>query len=603
MWRERLAPVAGPIAIAAAGLAMLAWTWRGWPDPIVDYGREVHAAWRIASGKTLYVDLVHFCGPLSVYLNALFFRLFGTSVLTIALCNAALTAMFVVVLYGLLVRIGSRFAATIACVVFVITFAFGQFTRIADYNWLCPYSYELVHGTMCAIAALWCLGRYQRTRAVGWIAGAGFALGLVVLTKAEPLFAAVPAVMVGLVLTLVAERPDARRTVTILAAFVGAAAIAPGITFVWFARAMPVDEVLRWPLGHWRSVTQPEFASSPFYRSGMGTDAVGSNTTKLATALFWWIVLVGLAVGGAATTRRVRLPAVAVPAVFVAFAVPVWVFVSELAWYDSLRPLPLLVAGIAAASFASFVRHRDDVDRAFVLALRTSLAVFGLALLAKIVLNVRFFQYGFVLAMPATVLLVVGIVEWLPAALDRRGMHGGIVRAAALGVLVAALASQLGIMHVLFAAKTHVVGEGADAFYTDERGLIMRDVVRDVRARTSPNDTLLGVPEGVMVNFLTRRASPLPFYSFDGTSRLLWGSKSMRELLLERSADYVLLLDRGNRARGNPIVGRDYLKTWYASMQRNYEPVAHFGATPFQGPRAGAVLLRRVRDPAPTSDP
>src|SRR6185503_18807584 len=191
-------------------------------------------------------------------------------------------------LYGLLVRLASRFAATIACVVFMITFAFGQFTRIADYNWLCPYSYELVHGTMCAVAGLWCLDRYHRTRRIAWIAGTGFALGLVVLTKAEPLFAAVPAVAVGLVLTLVAERPDARRTVTLLAAFAGAAA-----------------------------------------------------------------------------ARRVRLPTIALAAVLIAFAVPLWALISEMGWYDSLRPLPLLVGGIAVASLASFVRHRDDVDRAF----------------------------------------------------------------------------------------------------------------------------------------------------------------------------------------------------------------------------------------------
>ena len=586
--------------IAATGLAMLTWTWRGWPDPLVDYGREVHAAWRIANGKTLYVDLVHFCGPLSVYLNAFFFRLFGTSVLTIALCNAALTALFTVLLYGLLVRLASRFAATVACVVFVITFAFGQFTRIADYNWLCPYSYELVHGTMCAVAALWCLDRYHRTRRIAWIAGTGFALGLVVLTKAEPLFAAVPAVTVGLVLTLVAERPDARRTVTILAAFAGAAAIAPAIAFVWFASAMPVAEILRWPLGHWRTVAQPEFATSSFYRTGMGTDNVGSNLTKLGTALVCWIALLGLAAGGAAAARRVRLPAVALAAVLVAFAVPVWALVSDMGWYDSLRPLPLLVGGIAVASFASFVRHRDDVDRALLLALRTSLAVFALALLAKIVLNVRFFQYGFVLAMPATMVLIVGLIHWLPAALDRRGMHGAVVRAAGLGVLVAALAAQLGIMHMLFKAKVHVVGEGADAFYTDERGLVMRDIVRDVRARVAPDETLLGMPEGVMVNFLARRASPLPFYSYDGTSRLLWGSKSMRELLGERAADYVLLLDRGNRGSRLPVIGHDYFKTWYASVQRDYRPVARFGATPFESQRPGATLLRRDRAAATT---
>src|SRR5262245_26709552 len=65
---DRYVTVAGPVAIALAAVAMVAWTWRTWPDPIVDYGRELYAAWQVSTGKTLYVDLVHFCGPLSVYL-------------------------------------------------------------------------------------------------------------------------------------------------------------------------------------------------------------------------------------------------------------------------------------------------------------------------------------------------------------------------------------------------------------------------------------------------------------------------------------------------------------------------------------------------------
>ena len=48
---------------STTGLVMLAWTWRTWPDPLVDYGREAYLAWQVAKGKTLYVDVAHFNGP------------------------------------------------------------------------------------------------------------------------------------------------------------------------------------------------------------------------------------------------------------------------------------------------------------------------------------------------------------------------------------------------------------------------------------------------------------------------------------------------------------------------------------------------------------
>lgn len=180
---------AGPGAIAVAAVAMLAWTWRTWPDPILDYGRELYLAWRVAAGQTLYVDVAHFCGPLSVYLNALCFRLFGPGIITLACVNAILTAAFTAMLYGLLVRFSTRLAATAACVVFVTLFACAQYTRTSNYNWLCPYSHELTHGTMLVVAALCCLDRYHRTGRLAWVGAAGFAMGGVALTKVEPLLA------------------------------------------------------------------------------------------------------------------------------------------------------------------------------------------------------------------------------------------------------------------------------------------------------------------------------------------------------------------------------------------------------------------------------
>jgi len=108
------APYAGPALIAIVGTVMLARTWRTWPDVLVDFGRELYLPWQIANGRTLYLDLAHFSGPLSQYWNALWFRLFGPGIMTLAFVNIALTAVFVALAYGLLRRMASRLATTAA---------------------------------------------------------------------------------------------------------------------------------------------------------------------------------------------------------------------------------------------------------------------------------------------------------------------------------------------------------------------------------------------------------------------------------------------------------------------------------------------------------
>ena len=72
---------------------LLAWTWRSWPDPLVDFGRELYSAWRLAEGELLHRDLAWFNGPLSVWWNAAWFELAGVSFTTLIWVNLGLTAL------------------------------------------------------------------------------------------------------------------------------------------------------------------------------------------------------------------------------------------------------------------------------------------------------------------------------------------------------------------------------------------------------------------------------------------------------------------------------------------------------------------------------
>ena len=63
----------GPGVLAVVGAAALIWSWGTWPDVLVDFGKELYLAWRLAEGDVLYRDLAYFHGPLPQYVNALWF--------------------------------------------------------------------------------------------------------------------------------------------------------------------------------------------------------------------------------------------------------------------------------------------------------------------------------------------------------------------------------------------------------------------------------------------------------------------------------------------------------------------------------------------------
>jgi hypothetical protein len=573
---------------------MCVWTWRTWADPVVDFGREVYIAWRLAAGDVLYRDVVHFCGPLAPYWNALWFRLLGPSLTTIAVVNIALDTAMVAMLYALFRRTGGMLAATAAGLVFVTLFAFAHFTGVANYNWVWPYSHDLTHGVWLGVAGLFTLSRYQQHRRLGAIAMLGLVSGLLLLTKVEALLAGNLAILTGLALTLVAERPSGSRLARVLGVFALAAALPIVVTAGAFALAMPIGEVLRWPLGHWGQASRPDLRNMPIYTQGTGLDDVPGNLWRMATAVFWYaVVFVPASVAAVVLRRSTAYRAPLVAALGVGTGIVLWTSLPDTVWVQTARPLPVFMMLAAAAWLAVFWRRRHveaDASRA---ALGVALALFGAGMLAKMLLNARIFNYGFALAMPATLVLAVAMVAWLPSLVDAAGGYGAAFCAVALGALAAAVPAHLKITALLVASKSHVIGADADAMFVDARGALVTAFLNELRARATPDQTLIVAPDGILLNYLTRRVNPTPYYQTSPFAVVLWGEDEMLAAFERRPADYVAILNRNFTQEGAAYFGRDYAHRLWDFIQQRYHPVWQRGAPLDQGTQLGIVLMQR----------
>ena len=182
--------VAGLIALAGLTLLFLAFSWRKWPDPLIDFGRELYTPWRLANGAVLYRDVDSFYGPLSKYFNAVIFTLFKPGLMVLVTANLIVFATIVTMLYLLCRRAWGITSALAACAIFIVLFGFSQFVGIGNYNYATPYCHEVAHGLLLCLLLTYVL--------VGWVENAtlsrsflaGTFLGLTALLKPEILFAA-----------------------------------------------------------------------------------------------------------------------------------------------------------------------------------------------------------------------------------------------------------------------------------------------------------------------------------------------------------------------------------------------------------------------------
>lgn len=578
------------------------WTWGTWPDAFVDFGREVYNAWRISEGEVLYRDLAYFNGPLSPYFNASIFYIFGSNLRNLFITNLTLLALFIIMVRSVLLKIADRLTAWIGTLVALFIFSFGQYISFGNYNFIAPYSHEATHGLMLGIATLMCLWQWQKTSRFKWFILAGLSAGGAFMTKPETALATLVSSMVMIACTYIIQRNYfnlLRKT----ALFIGIS-ILPIITatlLLTFAIS-PIQAFLG-VISPWRIYFIKEIGA--FTAPGlMGTNNLAYNVKAIFEYAGWLILLFFPALLLAVLTNFAATPVdskgkkvlkkFVVPVIGILYSVALFSIFrmwGNLAWFEALRPLPLYLIMILVWFSIRFLRGIERQRAVRVI----SFSVFSLIMLAKIIFNVHLYHYGFVLALPATLVLVSTLISWIPSVLDRRGFNGNIVRAAGLALLAVASFVYIDKTAALLSYKRSIVVSGPNAYRTDIRGEFMTMAYDEIISNSKPDSTLVVLPEGAMFNFLTYRRNPTPYSNFMPPLIKVWGEDNIVDSFRRNPPDYIALFHKSAREIGYPFLGQDYGIKIMSWINQNYISLKVFGDKPLV-PESyfGIEILKKV---------
>ena len=242
------------------------------------------------------------------------------------------------------------------------------------------------------------------------------------------------------------------------------------LSLIIFAQEMGFSGALRGVLGSWYILLMTDIGTGLFQKRVMGLDAPGFNIVRLLASLLWYLLIfTPLAIAaylakrsGVATLFRIYAP---VLAALIAGAIT-WFFIPGL-WSEILRPLPLFMALLLIFFFYLLARtRREDRDKAVWIILEMTFVTFALAMLMKMFLKTHAAHYGFALAMPATLVLVKLLVDYIPAALKSVTGGAAIFRWGSLGVVVVVIFFHLLLIRESYGTKHYVVGSGRDIMIT-----------------------------------------------------------------------------------------------------------------------------------------
>lgn len=583
-----------PLALTFLFAAMSAWSWRKWPEIIIDFGRELYIPWQLSEGAVLYRDMTHIFGPASQYFNSFIFRVFGVSYTVLCVADLVLLAIFIYTLYQLISKTSSALTAFACCGVVLSLFSFSQYDEFGSWNFISPYAHEASHGIILSVIAMYQFARYVTARRKFHVFLSGLCAGLIFLMKTEIFLSVMISISFAFVLLCITSKRPLPLMVYVreYILFLSCCTIFPLLFFLCFLSAMDFKQAIMGVFGGWFLLLDSGVGSSAFYLDMTGFDDVPKNLMRMSAALLIVLLPILGSIVTFSTSRSAffitRLLAVS------GLCCIAWLF----GWSNLSRSVPALVAlSVALLVLAYLKAPPEEKDRRYLPLIIW--AVFSFCLLGKMILNFRFYGIGFYLGLPSAVLLVVMAVWFMPGWLDERKRSGDGFRFAAITVILIIAFRSLAVAHAYYTQKTFSIGRDGDEIIVFNPGY---DIASPIVAQTldwlernlDERDTVSVLPEGLIFNYLTKHRNPTRHNNFMAPQMAAYGEDNMIQDFKLHPPDYVVLVHKDTSDFGVDYFGKDpgygmKMMDWITS---NYRTVCLFGDEPLVANQFGIKIMK-----------
>ena len=422
---------------------------------------------------------------------------------------------------------------------------------------------------------------------------AGVCLGLIFLTKPEVFVGALAPFLVALLLQWRRVSVLALAKSLLLAVMCGLIPLAG--FFLGFRSEMSSADALRAVCGAWLPLLHSTGLRLPIYQAMTGMDAPWFHIGQALIEFGGLAVIVGLC------AWRLTRPTLKPLERVIIFALAGGASINY-GWQSGGHCSAVAGRCCGLALVAGMVFVLAGTTRSPVLSLLVAVVQFFL--LAKFGFNPKISQYGVFLAMPAFLSAFYLLLHLLPHSLEVFGLKTKSFRVAMLIFLLAGLA-RLTIQSALFYKdKDFTLGSGGDRIVTYDPnltspqiapvGAAMASAAAWIQTHTAPTNTLAVLPEGVMLNYLTRRDNPTPYCVF-AFEVWAFGEQNMLAAYKQHPPDYIVLVQRDSSEYGVPYFGlqKGYGYDVMQWVRQNYQPVYLIGAEPLQTGAFGIEILMR----------
>jgi hypothetical protein len=319
--------------------------------------------------------------------------------------------------------------------------------------------------------------------------------------------------------------------------------------FLWFFRVENFHQSAQSVLAAWIPLLTTSAADNALYRWCLGLNHPWIHLREISLHSLGLTAVVTACI----LPCWQRLPRWLACIMAAALAILVLKISSDYNWFNCGRCLPLVCLMLLPLLIWRGIKEGWEAPVVFA----TLWAVWSLAVLAKLGFYCRIWHYGFALAMPAFVSGLYLLLWALPRQLDRCGLRPVFFRGLIWLMILPGLMQLTQSSQKLYSDKTLPVGSGADTILTYNPHFRAKDadVVaawRWIETNIPTGATLAVLPQGAMLNYLSRRVNPCGYMAWNPPEIAAFGQDKMTAAFIKSSPDYVieLSLDYGEYGEG-----------------------------------------------------
>lgn len=534
---------------------------------VLDSGREAFFPLEVLRGKILYKDLFNIFGPFSYQINALFYKLLGINLKSLNIAGTICASMILFVIYFISRQfLSKKISWAITCFI-MVSCAIHPWI----FNYIFPYAFSMTYAFCGFLFSVLFLILYLKTSKQCFLPLSWFFLGVSIASKYEYLL-----YFVLLFFLTIITKPAKKYLLYSFFSFL----IVPFVCFfILFHQGLTLNELIN------QFHLIKNYATSPalnsFYRDSSGLFPVKEKLIDAIKTFIQVFSLAGFLITSiysffnwqknktASIYKRLLIFGFMLTFCYLFFS-----YTKNLPWHLFCW-LPIFCTFLFVVLL--FINKKSFID-----SLHTKEIIFLLFVLISLFASVKSFfflslsSYGTYAFPLLLIVFLVFILEYLP--LYFKSIDKEIFQSS-LFVFLLSLTVFFIVRHYFFIQDDFPLKTPRGTIYNSRIFVNpYKKTIEYINKKMKKDDSILVMPEGIMLNFLTDHPTKEPFYATYPAYIETFGEENIKQEIKKNPPDYIIINNRDSNEYGACYFCKDYAHSLCSYIKSNYIPVASFGS-------------------------